>query len=99
MSKAICNILIILSVLVCLGLVILAVIQKLSDWKIYVFPLAFATGILLMYQSVIYKGKKDKTLLGQIPFKDIKELIKKQPVVTAPTLTPTPPTTQINPNG
>lgn len=79
-SKITCNVLIVLFQLVCLFVSIISAINKLT-WACVVIPLSFACAILLMYQSVIYKGRKNK-LLAQIPWENIPTLLSKGHVVT-----------------
>jgi len=73
-SKIICNVLIVLFIIVCFVIGIYAVINK-ADWKTVVIPLILACGVLVMYQGVIYKGKKDK-LINQIPWNKVTDIIK-----------------------
>ena len=74
MSKIMCNILIILFLVVCLTVGVIGVVKK-ADWKVVVVSLTLACAVLLMYQSVIYNGKKQK-LLNQIPWENVGTLLK-----------------------
>jgi len=73
-SRTICNILIVLFILVSITVSILVAVFG-KDWRAIVFPLGMGGAVLIMFQSVIYKGIKDKTLIGQIPTEKIAELI------------------------
>jgi len=74
-SKTLCNILIILFILVSIVVSVFSAIFK-NDWKAVVFPLALGCVVLLMYQAVIYKGKRDSQLINQLPIDEITKAIK-----------------------
>ncbi len=80
MSKRICNTLIILFIMVSFTVTIFAVIKK-ADWKAVVIPLILACLVLVMYQGVIYKGKKEK-LLSQLPWEHLPSFLSKGHKVT-----------------
>jgi len=98
MSKIICNILIVLFILVGMAIAIVAVFYK-HDWRFGLGGLALACAVLLMYQAVIYNGKKDKVLLEKIPWEKVTELAKKGNTVTVGSTTVVPPTVQGGQNG
>lgn len=74
-SKTLCNILIILFILVSIAVSVFSAIFK-NDWKAVVLPLALGCVVLLMYQAVIYKGKRDSQLINQLPIDEITKAIK-----------------------
>ncbi len=80
MSKKICNAIIILFIMVCFTATILSVVYK-SDWKAVIIPLVLSCAVILMFQAVIYKGKKEK-LISQIPWEYLPGILSKGHKVT-----------------